>query len=56
VNNIAGIAQFRVQDPKTGTIILVATGNIDNRPDQQSTAKSKKLNVKPSVNVASCTP
>jgi hypothetical protein len=56
VNNIAGIAQFCVQNPKTGTIILEATGNVDNRPDQLSTAKSKKLNVKPSVNVASCTP
>jgi hypothetical protein len=56
VNGVAGIAQFCVQDPKTGTITLVATGNIDDRNDQPSTAESKKLNVKPSVNVASCTP
>src|SRR5689334_18976617 len=56
VNGVAGIAQFCVNDPKTGTITLVATGNIENRPDQTSTAKSKKLNVKPSVNVATCTP
>lgn len=56
VNGVAGIAQFCVQDPKTGTITLVATGDIDNRTDIPATAKSKKLNVKPSVNVASCTP
>jgi hypothetical protein len=56
VNGVAGIAQFCVNDPKTGTITLVASGNIENRPDQTSTARSKKLNVKPSVNVATCTP
>jgi hypothetical protein len=55
VNNVAGIAQFCVNDPKTGTITLVATGNIENRNDTPSTAKSKKLNVKPLVNVATCT-
>ena len=56
VNNVAGVAQFCVNDPKTGTITLVATGDIEGRNDTPVTKNSQKLNVKPSVNIAPCTP
>jgi len=54
VNNVAGVAQFCVNDPKTGTIQIVAIGNIEGRGDTPVTVSSKKLNVKPSAVTAPC--
>jgi hypothetical protein len=54
VNNLAGVAQFCVNDPKTGTIKLVATGDIEEREDTPVTQTSKKLNVKPSATTPAC--